>query len=207
MSFPLTTLFSTHWRTTSSNSRWNTLRKLGFLRRSWEIMLWFGTRSFRSMSDTSKMRCCPRTAAQSATQTECHTGSSIDYDHRGDGRPAIPSAVQMGCFFAHKGEVQHNIEFSQQMIFGNPILYREDMYFQLHGLLLLFILSLLQPVSYCSHIPLHPEFGSSISAARFLHHNVSLQKVPHLFSPGCAFSLFHCRPTLDSALKSCLADS
>lgn len=45
---PVTGPFGTHWRTISSNSRRKLLPKEGFLHRSWETVLWSGTRSRRS---------------------------------------------------------------------------------------------------------------------------------------------------------------
>lgn len=45
---PITGPFGTHWRTISSNSRRKLLPKEGFLHRSWETVLWSGTRSRRS---------------------------------------------------------------------------------------------------------------------------------------------------------------
>ena len=52
---PVTGPFGTHWRTISSNSRRKLLPKEGFLHRSWETVLWSGTRSRRSSPSTSEL--------------------------------------------------------------------------------------------------------------------------------------------------------
>ena len=53
--------------------------------------------------------------------------------HWGDGRAAIPGAVQIGCFFTHEGQVQRGFQFSQKVSLRDQIFYRHHVQLQLHS--------------------------------------------------------------------------